>query len=307
MLLTGHQSAVHTLKFSPDGQSLASAGSDKSIFLWSIYGEEIENYAYLKGHRNTVLELFWGNDSETLFTASADKTAAIWDLERQKIIKRIVEHSSYVSSICPSRTSIGDQGQCVTCSDDGTVKVWDLRERESVLTLPHLYPLTSVCFDEKAERVFAGGIDNLIHSWDIRKPDAELFRLMGHRDTITCLRLDPYGSYILSNSMDSTLRVWDIRPFAPMQRCVKVFSGTVHNFEQNLIKCNWNSDGSLVGSGSADRLAYIWDTTSRQLKYKLPGHEGSVNEVAFHPKEPIIASGCSKGKIFLGEINQTTI
>lgn len=73
--------------------------------------------------------------------------------------------------------------------------------------------------------MFTGGIDNLIHAWDIRKPNAEIFRLLGHRDTLTCIRLDPQGSYLLSNAMDNELRVWDIRPFAPLQRCVKTFTG----------------------------------------------------------------------------------
>jgi len=32
---------------------------------------------------------------------------------------------------------------------------------------------------------------------------------------------------------------------------------------------------------------YVWDVASRNLMYCLPGHKGSVNEVDFHPKEPI--------------------
>lgn len=31
-------------------------------------------------------------------------------------------------------------------------------------------------------------------------------------------------------------------------------------------------------------MVYIWDTHTRALMYKLPGHAGSVNEVVFHPK-----------------------
>ena len=45
--------------------------------------------------------------------------------------------------------------------------------------------------------------------------------------------------------------------------------------------------------GSSDRFVHVWDTTSRALLYKLPGHKGAVNEVQFHPKEPI-------GAFFLG-------
>ncbi len=38
---------------------------------------------------------------------------------------------------------------------------------------------------------------------------------------------------------------------------------------------------------------YIWDTASRGLLYKLPGHTGSVNEASFHPTQPIIGSASS--------------
>lgn len=49
--------------------------------------------------------------------------------------------------------------------------------------------------------------------------------MRGHTDTVTGLSLSPDGSYLLSNAMDNTLRIWDIRPYAPQERCVKIFSG----------------------------------------------------------------------------------
>ena len=56
---------------------------------------------------------------------------------------------------------------------------------------------------------------------------------------------------------------------------------------QNLLHCSWSPDGSKVAGGSGDRFVYVWDTTSRRITYKLPGHAGSVNDVDFHPFEPI--------------------
>lgn len=55
-------------------------------------------------------------------------------------------------------------------------------------------------------------------------------------------------------------------------------------------------------AGSADRHVYIWDVASRRILYKLPGHKGSVNEVVFHPKEPIVLSASSDKTLYLGEI-----
>ena len=46
----------------------------------------------------------------------------------------------------------------------------------------------------------------------------------------------------------------------------------------------------MVSAGSADRFVYIWDTTTRRILYKLPGHLGSVNDVDFHKVEPISKS-----------------
>jgi WD40 repeat protein len=63
-----------------------------------------------------------------------------------------------------------------------------------------------------------------------------------------------------------------------------------HGFEKNLIKCAWTPDGKHIGCGSADRNVYVWSVATGQVKYKLPGHTGSVNDIDFHPSEPISES-----------------
>ena len=65
--------------------------------------------------------------------------------------------------------------------------------------------------------------------WDRRKIGAEelSFKLEGHADTITSMRLSPDGSYLMSNAMDSSIRIWDVRPFAPTDRCIKTFNGNL--------------------------------------------------------------------------------
>ena len=49
-------------------------------------------------------------------------------------------------------------------------------------------------------------------------------------------------------AQDNTLRAWDMRPYAPANRCVKVFVGHSHTFEKNPLKCDWSPDGSKVGA-----------------------------------------------------------
>ena len=56
VVLAGHESEVFCVKFSPDGSILASAGHDRKIFLWNVYGE-CENWACLGGHNGTITDL----------------------------------------------------------------------------------------------------------------------------------------------------------------------------------------------------------------------------------------------------------
>jgi len=125
-----------------------------------------------------------------------------------------------------------------------------------------------------------------------------------HNDSITGLSISHDGCFLLSNSMDCTLKIFDIRPFAPENRCIKVFTGVEHNFEKNLLRCSWSSDDSRITAGSSDRLVNVWDVQRGQSLYRLPGHRGSVNDVQFHPTQPIIASCSSDKTIYLGEIER---
>lgn len=297
MLLSGHEGDIFTCKFAPDGSSLASAGYDRLIYLWNVYGE-CENFAVLKGHTGAIMQLNYSTDGSTLFTASTDNTVALWDMRTGARIKRLRGHTSFVNSCHSTRRGVQ---MVASGSDDGTIKFWDTRKKGAVETFQNTYQVTAVTFNDTSDQIISGGIDNDLKVWDLRKNDI-VYKMRGHTDTVTGMELSPDGSYIVTNAMDNTVRIWDVRPFAPQERCVKLFHGAQHNFEKNLLKCSWAPDGSKIASGSADRFVYIWDTTTRRVMYKLPGHSGSVNEVDFHPQEPIVASCGSDKKIYLGEI-----
>lgn len=111
------------------------------------------------------------------------------------------------------------------------------------------------------------------------------YSLIGHQDTITSLRMSPDSQTLLSNSHDSTVRTWDIKPFAPADRLVKTYDGAPTGMEKNLLRANWDSKGQRIVAGSGDRCVVIWDANTGKLLYKLPGHKGAVNDVGFSPVE----------------------
>lgn len=301
MLLTGHDGEVFTSKFHPSGASIASAGADRSIFMWSARGD-CENYAILKAaHSHTILEVQFSADGEHLFSCSADKTIVIWDSLTGCRLKKLRNHQSYINSIAASPD---DTKLLASVGDDCLVNIWDLRKRKCAMSFKDNYQLTAVSFNKTNDQIMVGGIENTINVWDWRKGSRHL-SLVGHTDTITGLSLSPDGQHLLSNSMDNTLKCWDVRPSVPdnNNRLEKTFLGHQHNFEKNLLRCSWSPNQRVVSAGSSDGLVHIWSYDSCDTLYQLPGHRSSVNEVVFSPREPLVLSCSSDKQIYLGEID----
>ncbi|KAL9548054.1 hypothetical protein MBANPS3_005867 [Mucor bainieri] len=302
MQLIGHDGEIYSCKFDHSGEYIASAGFDRQILLWNTYGE-VKNYGVLKGHTNAVMEIHWSRDSNQIFSCSADKTVGIFDVKAGTRTRRWRGHTGIVNSCQVARRGAE---LVVSGSDDCTVKIWDSRTKEAVNTFENDYQVTSVCFSDAGDMIYSAGLDNDIKVWDVRKNQLA-YTMKGHMDTVSGMALSPDGNNLLTNSMDNTVRIWDIKPFAAADRCLKIFEGAPHGFEKNLIKPCWATDGSQIACGSADRSVVIWDVDTRKILYKLPGHKGCVNDVDWHPKEPIIMSASTDKTLFLGEVKPTKL
>jgi Prp8 binding protein len=321
MKLTGHSGEVYAARFSPTGELLASCAHDKDVFLWEVFTPECRNTLVLKGHTAPVLDVAWTcNGGGHLASASADKHVLLFDVEAGDRERKFAGHRAIVNAVCTSRRSVS---VVASGSNDRTARVWDARagSRERPLTIAHPFQVTSVALSTDDTTLFTGSIDNDIRAWDLRMVVAATdddeedgtagsigvklkMTLEGHKDSVTGISLSNDGNFLLSNAMDNALRVWDVRPYfrGATTRCVKVLGGHVHTFEKTLLRCAWSRDNQLVAAGSGDGFVNIWSTTSRQILYKLPGHAGSVNDVQFHPIDPVIASCGADKAIFLGEI-----
>jgi len=301
MELTGHGKEVFAVRFDPSGQHIASGGFDRAILLWNTYGN-CANYLELNGHKGAILDLHWSRDSRIVFSASADSLLASWDAENGARIRRYVGHGDIINAFDVARRG---PEVMVSGSDDGTIGIWDPRQKESIDYLETKTPVTAVAMSEAGNEIFSGSIDNDVKVWDLRKK-AVAYTLREHRDTITSLNVSPDGQTLLSNSMDSNVRTWDIRAFGPSTRSLNTYEGAPAGIEKNLIRASWSPNGEKIGAGGADGSVAVWDVDSGKLLYKLPGHRGTVNDMRFSPKvsEPIIISASSDKSLLLGELGK---
>ena len=81
---------INDIKFSPDGNLVAVAGS---IGVW-LYNARIgAEVALLSGHTQSVLSVAFSPDSKTLASGSTDTTIRLWDVETQQHKVSLTQHT----------------------------------------------------------------------------------------------------------------------------------------------------------------------------------------------------------------------
>jgi WD40 repeat protein len=72
-----------SVAFSPDGQTIASASSDRTVRLWDRQGNPIGTP--FQGHEDWVRSVAFSPDGQTIASASSDRTVRLWDRQGNPI------------------------------------------------------------------------------------------------------------------------------------------------------------------------------------------------------------------------------
>lgn len=114
-----HSDTVFAAEFSPDGQTLATAGADKAIRLHDLGGEG--SMRSLEGHTHHVLSVGWQDNGETLASASADQSVKTWNVETGGQRRTIGGFPKEVTAV----EFVAAGNQLVSVCADGQVRVHD--------------------------------------------------------------------------------------------------------------------------------------------------------------------------------------
>ncbi|KAK9055506.1 hypothetical protein SSX86_026589 [Deinandra increscens subsp. villosa] len=232
--IQGHEGSIWAMKFTCDGQYLASAGEDKAVRVWEV--QEFDVMAMRSGDDSSSAG---GTPVHSMaMVASPDGRPPVPDAapEKKKKGKKKKGVPDYV--LVPE--TVFGLSETPLCKLEGhTDDVLDLSWSRSRLLL-------------------SSSMDKTVRLWDIETKNC--LRIFSHTDYVTCIQFNPADDdYFISGSLDSKVRIWNI----PDPHVVDWI-----DLHEMVTAVGFSNDGKVSVVGSNKGICRFYNTTDCKLEFK---------------------------------------
>jgi eukaryotic-like serine/threonine-protein kinase len=277
--LRGSEWPINGVGFSPDGKTLATAGSDGTVKLWRAGSGELIRTLGRPQHQEPVISVAFSPDGKTLAAGGWANDIVLWDPDTGEPRLTLQGHAKAVTG---ARFS-PDGKTLASSSMDNTIKLWDAATGAEIRTLTGLQDwVLALAVSPDGKLLASGGRDGLVKLW--RADTGALIRtLAGHKNQVESVAFSPDGKLLASAGDDAKIQLWRVDTGEPA-RALEGHLGPVDAVALS-------PDGGWLLSGGYDATAKIWRVDDGALLLTLEGHQAEVKAVAFAPDGKGLALG----------------
>ncbi|XP_072300652.1 F-box-like/WD repeat-containing protein TBL1X [Eucyclogobius newberryi] len=247
-----HKGPIFALKWNKKGNSILSAGVDKTTIIWDAHtGEAKQQFPF---HSAPALDVDWQNNT-TFASCSTDMCIHVCRLGNDRPLKTFQGHTNEVNAIKwdPSGMLLA------SCSDDMTLKIWSMKQETCVHDLQaHSKEIYTIKWSPTGPgtnnpnsniMLASASFDSTVRLWDVERGVC-IHTLTKHQEPVYSVAFSPDGKHLASGSFDKCVHIWNTTSGA----LVHSYRGTGGIFEV----C-WNSTGDKVGGSASDGSVCVLD------------------------------------------------
>ncbi len=272
--LIGHNAAVNTAAFSPDGRWLATGGDDNQILLWDVStlrDPQLEPVPILlDGHTAKVVDLAFSADGKYLASASWDRRVGIWDISALKLKRYLSGHQGPVNTAQFS----GDGRYVYSGGADGHIRLWRLTTGEYLRSVVRNgFGINVMDLSPELNVLAYGGSNGMMRSISINADGPEI-ELWNGGPPVLAVTIDPQTKKMIFSTSEGRVVIADAL-VGEIQHDFRAVKGPIWAMQLA------NAGEDLFFAGLDD-----WVTKISVNDFIVP-HPLADRERRFHPDQPI--------------------
>lgn len=256
-----HLGSIYCIGWSPSGRILATGSNDKLIKLTRINLDRFEedtNHAEIEltHHNGTIRDVVFmhdslKDDSILLSGGAGDCKVYVTDVKKQTPIKSYSGHQGHIYSLFT-----WDACSFVSASQDGTSRLWDIRQPECAHVVPPRpsnSAVAAVAVDTSGQLLAAGYEDATCLLYDLRgKRVVQAYQ--PHSNEIRSVRFSVHSYYLLTASYDKKVVMTNLNG----DLTKSLVLSTVAGHTDKIIQARWHPNEMSFATTSADRTCIVW-------------------------------------------------